>query len=152
AVALLFVAPRSAESTWLRLTSEGQDAWYRASVEAPPRLALAADQQANVRVGVKNTGRVTWDSNADPPVLLSYHWLQSESDRVVAFEGLRTAFAEPVPPGETALLDARVRAPQRPGDYRLVWDLVQENRLWFDTEPGGTPNASLVTVSGRASD
>ena len=140
---------RSAQSVWLRLTSEGQEGWYRVVIDPPPHVELPTNQMTTVPVNVTNTGRLTWDSLADPPFYLAYHWLEAESDRVVSFDGTRTAFTAPVAPGTTASVDAQVRAPDRPGRYRLAWDLVLEGHLWFSTEPGGTLTAfSSAIVSG----
>jgi len=99
---------------------------------------------------VTNTGRVTWDSTDPSPFYFSYHWLEPTGDRVVAFEGIRTAFAAPVAPAETTTVRANVRAPNQAGRYRIAWDVVQEGRLWFSTEPGATLTVSLATVSGSA--
>ena len=96
----------------------------------------ATGRTRRVPVTLTNTGRLTWDSGATPPILLSYHWLPADGDGFVAFEGDRTAFASPVAPGSTVTLDVRVRAPEQPGRYRLEWDLVQEGVLWFSTEAG----------------
>jgi hypothetical protein len=41
AVLALFLASRSLDSIWLRFTSEGQESWYRAEIEAPASVALA---------------------------------------------------------------------------------------------------------------
>ena len=38
-------------------------------------------------ITVTNTGRLPWDSEATPPMLLSYHWLEADGDRFVRFEG-----------------------------------------------------------------
>jgi hypothetical protein len=146
--ALLFVGSRSAESVWLRLTSEGQASWYRASFVAPAAVELPTGGVSVVPITVSNTGRLPWDSRATPPMLVSYHWLPIAGDGFVAFEGERTAFPEPVLPDGTATVDVRVRAPRHPGRYRLEWDLVQEGLLWFSTEPGATRTMSLATVSG----
>ena len=148
AVAALFLASRSTESLWLRLTSEGQESWYRADITAPARLVLGDGDVAAVAVKVTNTGRLVWDSTAQPPFYFSYHWLSDSGTAVVAFDGLRTAFEAPVRPGDTVALTAHVRAPQQPGPYRLVWDVVQEGRLWFSTEPGALLAASEANVSG----
>lgn len=150
-VLTLLVATRSTQSLWLRVTTEGQNAWYRADVGAPSALAMSTDRMQYVSLSVTNTGRAVWDSTADPPIFLSYHWLQSDDDRVVAFEGERTAFERPVAPGETASVHALVRAPQYPGSYRLEWDLAQEGRLWFSTEQDAPASTlSSVTVTGVA--
>ena len=145
--ALLFVS-RPTQSVWLRLTSEGQDDWYRSAITAPAEVALPPGGNRNVPITITNTGRLTWDSQENPPFYLSYHWLEPGADRVVSFEGVRTPFPAPVRPGEHVTIEARVRAPRAPGGYRLGWDVVQEGRLWFSTEPGGTLTFSRATVAG----
>jgi len=151
-IVLLFASSRSAESVWLRLTSESQESWYRANVAAPAELELATGRVSFVPITVTNTGRLPWDSRAMPPMLLSYHWLEAEGDRFVRFEGERTPFADAVVPDATVAVAAQVRAPRQPGRYRLEWDLVQEGRLWFSTEPGATRTMSRATVTGAPYD
>lgn len=148
-IAVLFVASRSTQSMWLRLTSEGQESWYRASVDAPETIAIAGGHTALVPVTITNTGRLFWDSSASPPILLSYHWRPAEGEGFVAFEGVRTPFDVAVAPESTVTVDAWVRAPRQPGRYRLEWDLVQEGRLWFSTEPGATHAFSWASVDGE---
>ena len=92
AIATLFSFSRSRESMWLRFTSEGQEWWYRAEIDAPPRLELQNDHTLKIPISVTNTGRLPWDSAATPPILLSYHWLPADGDGFVAFEGERTPF------------------------------------------------------------
>ncbi len=142
-VAALFFASRSTQSVWLRLTSEGQEAWYRFAIDAPPDVDLPSGGISKIPVRVTNTGRLTWDSRADPPIYLSYHVLLDDADRVVSFDGARTSFPTPVEPGASISMQADVRAPRAPGRYRLAWDVVQEGRLWFSTEP----DADLTTFS-----
>jgi hypothetical protein len=151
-IALLFIGSRSTESLWLRLTSEGQESWYRAEVAAPVALELPTGRTSTVPITVTNTGRLPWDSQATPPMLLSYHWLAADGDRFVNFEGERTPFANPVLPDATVSVSMRVHAPRQPGQYRLEWDLVQEGRLWFSTEPGAVRTMSRATVTGAAFD
>jgi hypothetical protein len=148
-IAACFLSSRSAQSLWLRITSEGQESWYRASIVAPPELLLATDRPASVPVTVSNAGRLTWDSHDDPPLYFSYHWIDASGGRVVAFEGARTEFPVAVPAGSTATLSALVLAPRRSGTYRLEWDIVQEGKLWFSTEPGApAPTSTKAVVSG----
>lgn len=148
AIVALVAASRSTQSLWLRLTTEGQEVWYRSAIEAPPAIVFSADERRDVPVTVTNTGRLTWDSQGDPPFFLSYHWLEPELDRVVKFDGERTAFDRPVAPGTSATVRATVWPPGQPGAYRLMWDVVHEGRLWFSTEPGATRAVSRVTVVG----
>jgi O-antigen ligase len=148
AIVALVPALRSIEDMRLRLSSEGQEGWYRADIQAPPSLELATGGRIPVPVTVRNTGRVTWDSAAVPPFRFSYHWLLDESDRVVSWEGLRTSFPAPVAPGERVQLTVPVEAPREPGIYRVVWDLEQERHLWFSTEPGAELAVSRAVVRG----
>jgi len=150
AIIVLFVASRSSDSLWLRMTSEGQESWYRARIDAPSHVSLTADGVERIALKATNTGRLTWDSAAQPPFFFSYHWLSVTGDRVVAFEGARTPFESPVQPGDTVSIDAYLRAPAQPGSYRLVWDIVQEGRLWFSTEPGASSTLSTADISGGA--
>jgi O-antigen ligase len=149
-IAFLFIGSRSAESVWLRLTSEGQESWYRAKIVAPAELELPTGRTSTVPITVSNTGRLPWDSRDTPPMLLSYHWLAADVDRYVTFEGERTSLDAPVLPDATVSVDMRVRAPRQPGQYRLEWDLVQEGRLWFSTEPGAARTVSRAAVTGDA--
>ena len=149
-VAVLLVSSRSSDSLWLRLTTESQGSWYRAAIAAPPDVDLSSGRLALVPLAITNTGRLAWDSSADPPIVLSYHWLPADSDRFVSFEGARTEFADRVEPGATAVVNARVVAPRQPGQYRIEWDLVQEGRLWFSTEPGASRRMSRAAVAGAA--
>jgi hypothetical protein len=151
-VVLLFAGSRSPESVWLRMTSESQESWYRAKVAAPVELELPTGRLSSVPITLTNTGRLPWDSLATPPMLLSYHWLEAEGDRFVRFEGERTPFVDAVVPDATVAISARVRAPRQPGRYRLEWDLVQEGRLWFSSEPGATRTMSHATVIGAPYD
>jgi hypothetical protein len=148
AIALLVLTSRPVESLWLRFTTEGQEAWYRMSVDAPQEITFRADAIATIPVAVTNVGRVTWDSRADPPFSFTSHWYDADGTRAVAFYGIRNVFPSAVKPGETVLLDARVRAPRDPGTYQLAWDIEYKNRLWFSTEQGATPSVSRATVTG----
>ncbi len=148
AIVVLFVVSRPRDSVWLRLTTDGQEGWYRSVIAVPASLSLATGGWADVPVSVSNTGRVIWDSRDNPPFYLSYHWLQADADRVISYDGVRTPFPTPVAPDATERLVARVHVPPYPGQFRLAWDLVQEGRLWFSTEPGGTLTFTNATVAG----
>jgi hypothetical protein len=145
-VAVLEVlSSRSVEMLMLRLTSEGQGRWFSAVIEAPATVAVETTRSIGVPVTITNTGRATWDSFAPEPVRLSYHWIAEDSDQVIAWEGRRTVFRSPVRPGEQVSLLASVAGPGRPGRFRLMWDIEQQHRLWFSTEP----DANLVFSDGE---
>ena len=143
-IAVQLLSSRPAEMLRLRLTTEGQGNWFSAVIDGPSSITLDTMTPIDVPVTVTNTGRATWDSDAAEPIRLSYHWVADDSDEVIAWEGTRTSFAEPIRPGQTVSVMARVGGPGRPGRFRLMWDLEQEHRLWFSTEP----DAIIAFASG----
>jgi hypothetical protein len=147
-IGLQVLATRPAESNLVRMTTEGQQSWYGAAVEAPPDITMTAGDVVSIPVKLTNRGRVTWDPADAAPFQLSYHWLAADGEQVVEFEGLRTAFPAVVSPGATIAVEARVKAPGVPGRYRLLWDVVIDRRLWFTTDPNAQRFFSSVTVTG----
>src|SRR4051812_43479192 len=146
--AIQFLASPWIEFVRMRLTSQGKESWYRARFAAPAHLAIDTGATVVVPVSVTNTGRVTGDPAAARPFRFAYHWLHPEQELVVEWEGIRTDFAGPVLPGERVTVQARVRAPLQPGAYRLMWDVEQEQQLWFSTEPDAEPAIARATVTG----
>jgi O-antigen ligase len=146
-IAVVFVA-HSPEVLATRLSTEGSGAWYGAEYEVPKTLSLHTGRAHRVPVTLANTGRLTWDSSADPAFALSYHWLRADTGAVVVFEGQRTRFRSPVRPHARVVLDADVIAPAEPGAYTLVWDVVHETRAWLSTE-GVAAARTHVTVTGE---
>ena len=144
----LVLVSRSPQMLIARMSTEGSQEWYGASYTVPQRLTLRPDSFNDVPVTLKNEGRIAWQSSEAPPFALSYHWLTPGSEEVLIFDGLRTPFAQAVSPGEEVTMQARVRAPGYPGDYVLVWDVVQENRTWLSLE-GVYPGRSTAVVDGQ---
>jgi hypothetical protein len=87
-------------------------------------------QETTVAVTVENQGPLTWGLAGQQPYHLSYHWLGVGS-QVAIFEGIRTNLVGTLPPGGRQVFTAKVRAPFHPGQYGLVWDMVQEEVTWF---------------------
>ena len=146
--AIELLSSRSLEMLALRLTTEGQGRWFSAVFEVPSRVTLDTRTPIDIPITVTNTGRATWDSDAAEPIRLSYHWVAEDSDEVIAWEGVRTLFDQPVRPGETVSLTPQVGGPGRPGRFRLMWDIEQEHRLWFSTEPEANLAFSSGVVTG----
>jgi hypothetical protein len=108
---------------------------------------MMADQTVSADVAIKNASSKTWPSKPDPrgrnAVNLSYHWLDRKR-QVVVFDGLRTPLPRDLNPGESLILSAAIRAPEKPGVYLLHLTLVQEGVAWFSEKDGGQ---ILVPVS-----
>src|SRR5699024_3281756 len=75
---------------------------------------------------------------------LSYRWRDSVGGRVKG-EGPHIRLPQSVERGATVRLELPVEAPERPGDYTLELDLVQEGVAWLE-ERGGTPHAVPLRV------
>lgn len=146
-IAALVLASRSPQMLVARMSAEGSQEWYGASYDVPARLTLSPDSFTDVPVTLTNEGRLIWQSSTAPPFALSYHWLSARTEELVIFDGLRTPFVDPIPPGRSVSMSARLRAPAYPGDYILIWDVVQEHRTWLSLE-GVFPGRTLVSVEG----
>jgi hypothetical protein len=99
------------------------------------------------RLTLENAGSATWRSRGTEGVQLAYHWLDPLGNPIV-WDGARTPFAAPIPPGTTVHVDVPVLAPRPPGSYRLAFDLVEEHRFWF-AEVGCEPLTVDATVAPR---
>jgi hypothetical protein len=134
----------------LRLSEPDVARWYSAAYRAGPLGPLAPRALVSVPVTVENRGLATWSPAGARPFRLSYHWLASDQ-RMVRFEGRRTALPQAVAPGEQITLMAVVQAPDAPGDYLLAWDMVRENMGggWF-SQLGTAPARVAVAVRGQA--
>jgi hypothetical protein len=147
-VAVEIFSSRSAEMLRLRMMTESQDDWYQAEINAPLAVAFKTGAVTSVPIQVTNNGLVTWDPAAAHPFRFSYHLLRQDGVRVAEWEGMRTLFPSTVPPGETVRLRASVRAPGEPGRYRLLWDIEQQDQLWFSSEPRSVLVETNASVDG----
>jgi O-Antigen ligase len=127
----------------LRLGSEGTGRWYLARYEPEETpLHLRPGEHRTTPVRVTNGGRKTW--SAQDKFHLSYHWWNL--DRQLLEEGERTELPRDLGPGESALVDANVRAPRQPGRVLLVWDMVHEHTTWFSGQ-GVAPRVVSAVIS-----
>jgi len=91
---------------------------------------IRAGARTTARVVLENAGGATWRSRGADGLQLSYHWLDRHGNAIV-WDGVRTAFPHPVPPGATLELDVPVDGVRPPGRYVLAFDLVEEHRFWL---------------------
>jgi hypothetical protein len=113
-----------------RLLTENDLNWYGASYTAPASLHLMADKPTRVTVTVQNTGRVQWHTNGENPFALGYYWL-TDDQQVVQEGHVEVPLPHSVAPGETTDVDVVLHPALPPGDYQLVWGMLQHNILWF---------------------
>lgn len=120
----------------LRLTTENDRDWYKATYSAGRLPALTAGNVVTVPVTVRNDGPMLWRSQGVLAAYLSYHWMDSTRTNYVVYDGVRTALPGDVPPGGSATVLATVQAPSKAGEYYLQWDMVQEYITWFSLKAG----------------
>ena len=140
-----------------RAWSEDDRSWYLAEiVPESDALELASGALTDTRVQVANVGKLTWGSSGEKPFYLSYRWFYFTTDGTLVplpIEGERTRLPSPLAPGQRMDLIAAVRAPEKPGSYVMVWDMVHKHTTWFSDKVGlGTPVNVVVdrTVSAEA--
>jgi hypothetical protein len=94
--------------------------------------AVPARSPFSVELTLTNTGGAVWGlaRGATNCLNLSYHWTSS-SGEIGVFDGIRTPLASRVLPGETVGTTLAVLAPDSPGQWTLVIDMVQEGVRWF---------------------
>jgi O-Antigen ligase len=126
----------SALAMRLRWWQDGS--WYRAKYGvADDNLTMTAGSLVRVAVTVQNTGALMWPHTGRNSVQLAYHWESKDARGThLDFEGRRSPLPGDVAPDAMARVIAIVQAPDEPGRYRLRWDLVRENVIWFSA--GGT--------------
>jgi hypothetical protein len=138
----------------LRLRTQSDLDWYRATFEMPagnPTLpSMATGHPERIPIAVTNTGALTWRAQGQDPYRISYHWLLP-SGRVAIFDGYRTDLPADLSPGATVWVAAKVVPPVKPGRYLLVWDVVQENVVWFSIHSGTYTPVPVRVVRGSIS-
>ena len=80
-----------------------------------------------INVSVKNISNVTWPSGA---VNLGNHWLD-QNGLLLVRDDARASLPANLEPMKEAELTLVVKAPSKPGDYLLEFDMVQEMVAWF---------------------
>lgn len=147
---LLLIAANSLLNPVFRLRfSNGSDNdWYQVHFDVPDRLDLESGQQKRVPITVTNNGVFTWQTGGNQAINLAARWVQPESGRELS-DRPHWPLPGPVAPGETVTLQVSLQAPQPEGEYRLVWDMVQENVIWFGARTG-QETSSLITVSAAS--
>lgn len=93
---------------------------------------IPADAVALADFELINRGSKTWVHDGPNPVHLGYRWRTPTGEEVLVRESIRHELPRDVPPGgRVKLTGVQTVAPEKPGNYVLVWDLVEEGVTWF---------------------
>jgi SAM-dependent methyltransferase len=123
-------------------------AWI--SVEDLPER-IQVGEVYEFKAKVKNISSVTWSYDKEKEYLgpyvisLSYHWLDAGGNTVI-FDGLRTALPHEMDPGREVGLKAEVKAPEKPGEYIIEFDVVQERITWFANKGSKTLRKRITVI------
>jgi hypothetical protein len=118
------------------------DEAYRVSWRVGPHPAtLSRGTVTPVTVSFRNLSSCPWPH----AVHLGYHWIAEDRRLPTVWDGGRALPERRIEPGETVTLPVQLRAPDVPGRYSLVYDLVFEGVSWF-ADRGGAPATLRVTV------
>lgn len=132
------------EISQIRFGGENANDFYAAAYQAPSRHELQPSERVVVKVTVTNAGRRPWRRAEE--IHLSYHLYEHAGRPLV--DGPRTDLPRDVPPGDSVTLEAILRAPAKPGEYLLMWDMVHEETTWFSGQ-GVRPGTARLTVGER---
>jgi hypothetical protein len=114
---------RSEAGRWLDSTECACEIACRFPTEVP------AKQRWELPVTVRNTGTAWLGSVKPHPVLVASRWIDAHDTQV---DGDRIPLPEVIGPGDAVVVRLPLTAPTRPGAYRVLVSLVQEENFWFD--------------------
>ena len=105
-----------------------------AFVTAPPAI-LQTGENVAVKLRATNSGQIRWPAVGAPEtkgiVRLGAHLLHANEEELNWDSG-RAILRRDLAPGETAELEFAFRAPEKPGDYIIEFDMVAEHVTWFE--------------------
>lgn len=119
-------------------------------VDADLPVKLAAGQTVNAKVLVRNNGIVAWNAKKTK---IGYHWYHLDGTEV-QWDGILSPIPikSAIQPGWPMMMQAKVQAPQKDGQYVLVWDMNIDDK-WLSINPlsrGGDILPMVVEVSHNA--
>ena len=109
-----------------------------------PLGPMVAGRPADLALEVRNVAAEPWRQAIVRQLNVGNHWLTSDGARHTYDDG-RQRLPSVVAPGGRAEVTLRVQAPDEPGRYQLVLDVVQEGVRWF-ANAGSVPLIVAATV------
>ncbi len=116
---------------------------YRANIAVSiNQLGVERGNFATLSMKVANQGSIPWNNGSPSHFALSYHLLDSNGV-TLKYDNPRTAFPQPVLPGQQVALTLKLDGNifPGPGQYRLAFDVVHEGKTWFAQQ--GSPILTL---------
>jgi hypothetical protein len=111
------------------------DAAFKAEITGVDAVLKLKPLQSNIyKITVKNISKETWPakgmSDGKFQINVGNHWLDKKGVTVIN-DQTRMPLPHDIKPGESVQYSIEVKAPSMPGEYKLVFDMVQELVTWF---------------------
>ena len=101
-------------------------------------VTAKASESVWVPMVATNKSTVSWDSkDKEHPVLISYHLFDAKGD-LVEYNNVRTPFNRIIRTYDSALVDLKIDAPSKKGEYYVEVDIVKEKVTWFKNKGSKT--------------
>jgi hypothetical protein len=112
-----------------------EESVYATSVQVSPREVFAEPGECVVlKIEMRNCGEqplwIAAHSDGIHGVGLAFHWLRGNGE-VLKPDNPRRYYPDPVPAGETTIVDFVYRVPNECGHFVLEFDLVHDGFRWF---------------------
>jgi hypothetical protein len=121
-------------------------------VQVPP--VVRAGAQVPIHVIARNSGQAVWlpEQPTDPTApgrigVAVRNWISPDATLLPPLTYSTVHLDWTVNPGQPAAFMIQTEAPQSPGHYQLVLDMVSENVTWFSDVNGGTRTLVPVEVT-----
>jgi protein tyrosine phosphatase (PTP) superfamily phosphohydrolase (DUF442 family) len=120
--------------------------YYHVDIQAPLRLVARPGQLLSVPVMLVNRAERTIPAGDPNKVFnLAVFSGSSEHDRPDREFGRRTPLPkQDIAPAGSVRVVQQVRAPRRPGEYTIHFDVVEEQRTWFARQGSPVPTCRLI--------
>jgi SAM-dependent methyltransferase len=115
---------------------------------APAAVSVPRSSRYTLTCRIDNVGHASWPRSSPDGfglVRLGAHLVAPDGDAPVLDYG-RAVLPRDLAPGASEVVTIELRAPDRPGEYRVELDMVREGVAWFSTrDPSSLPVALTVT-------
>jgi hypothetical protein len=111
----------------------------------PVQGSMKADSTFSVQLRVKNISNTVWPSGENEKlrrVNLGYRWFDKDGKQMIK-EGGRVFIPKDLSPGEKIDLQGDIQALSTPGEYKLVFEMVQERVGWFASKGSKTAKVNV---------
>ena len=129
------------------ITHENMSVKFSSSIEIPGQLKVG--QTINTVITMTNTGNQVFnglDTATTLQIGLSYHWYNADGSEY-KYENYRGYLNTTLTPNESIPMSLSITAPDKPGDYILSLDAVQEGNAWFSVYNNNKYNYKITVTN-----